>query len=223
MTTCVGVAERPRIWASGSTRSQQTLYVLDRAIAVPLLLAATPIICAAAITVGCLSRRPPFVAHLRVGRFGQPLWILKIRTMWDETLPRISSGVALVERLRTGHTECKAPDDPRVASRFARFCRKYSIDELPQLAHVVLGDMSIIGPRPITGRELETYYGDAALEVLGLRPGLSGLWQVMGRNRLTYTQRRRLDTFLVRHFTFGLYFRTLLRTIPSTITGRDAW
>jgi len=77
--------------------------------------------------------------------------------------------------------------------------------------------MALIGPRPITRLELITHYGDAAPEALRLRPGLSGLWQVMGRSRLSYRQRRRLDLFLVRHFSAGLYLRTLWRTIPTAI------
>lgn len=113
--------------------------------------------------------------------------------------------------------------DPRVTSRFARLCRRHSIDELPQLVHVISGKMALVGPRPLTRRELDRYYGEDAAEMVCARPGMTGLWQVMGRSRLTYRQRRRLDLFLVRHPSVGLELWVLLRTIPNVITGRNAW
>jgi exopolysaccharide production protein ExoY len=117
----------------------------------------------------------------------------------------------------------KSEKDSRVTSRFAAFCRRYSIDELPQLYQVVTGQMSLIGPRPLTKLELDLYYGRNAAELLTRRPGISGLWQVSGRSRLSYRQRRRLDLFLVRKWSPGLYLQTLLATIPTVLTGRNAW
>jgi exopolysaccharide production protein ExoY len=119
--------------------------------------------------------------------------------------------------------EVKAGIDSRVTSRFAAFCRKYSIDELPQLWHVVHGEMSLVGPRPMTVPEWDKHYGTTFSEVLNLKPGLSGLWQIRGRNRLTYRQRRRLDIFLARHYCLLLYVRILGQTVPRVIAGRDAW
>ena len=103
--------------------------------------------------------------------------------------------------------DLKSPDDPRVASSFARFCRRHSIDELPQLWHVVSGEMSLVGPRPVTEGELHRYYGAHASEVLQVKPGLAGLWQVSGRNRLTYAERCRLDLRLVRERSIPLVLR----------------
>ena len=76
--------------------------------------------------------------------------------------------------------EIKRPDDPRITSRFAMYCRKYSIDELPQLWHVARGKMSLVGPRPMTAQELSDSYDRVASEVLRFRPGLTGLWQIRG-------------------------------------------
>ncbi len=117
----------------------------------------------------------------------------------------------------------KTVGDPRVTSRFAAWCRRHSLDELPQLFNVARGEMSFVGPRPITRAELERYYGKSAEEVLSLRPGLVGLWQVMGRNRLSYRQRRRLDVFLVRRISVRLYARILLRTVPLILVGEGAY
>src|SRR5208337_1511677 len=89
--------------------------------------------------------------------------------------------------------ERKLETDPRVPGRFPQFLRRHSVDELPQLWHVITGEMSLVGPRPVTERELRLHYGGFADEVLRLRPGLAGLWQISGRNRLTYADRRRLD------------------------------
>ena len=113
--------------------------------------------------------------------------------------------------------------DPRVTSRFARWCRRHSLDELPQLFHVVRGEMSFVGPRPITRAELDYYYGAVAPEVLSARPGLAGLWQVRGRNHLTYAKRRRLDLFLVRRGTARLYLRIVGRTLWKVINGNGAY
>jgi exopolysaccharide production protein ExoY len=197
------------------------MYWLDQTLAMALVVALSPLISAVAICTWFLSGRSPFVAHQRVGRYGQLFWMLKLRTMWAKSDE--PAEMRLVELVSQEPAALKGVVDDRVTSKFARFCRRCSIDELPQLWHVVRGEMALIGPRPITRLELNTYYGDAVGEVLQLRPGLSGLWQVMGRSRLSYAHRRRLDVFLVRHFTVRLYLRTLWRTIPSAIRGDGAW
>ena len=200
----------------------EATYLLDQLLAALLFLALAPLIGVVAIVTWYLSRRSPFVAHRRVGQYGEILWMFKLRTMWSKADPPRER--RLIEFVSDQPVATfKGAFDQRVTSRFARFCRRYSIDELPQLWHVVRGEMALIGPRPITQLELNTHYGNAASEVLSLRPGLSGLWQVMGRSRLSYHQRRRLDVFLARHFTARLYLLTLWRTIPAAIRGVDAW
>jgi lipopolysaccharide/colanic/teichoic acid biosynthesis glycosyltransferase len=117
----------------------------------------------------------------------------------------------------------KLSPDPRVTSRFAAFCRRHSIDELPQLALVASGKLQLVGPRPLTREELDTHYGDAQGEVLSVPPGLTGLWQVLGRNRLTYAQRRRLDLFYVRRRSLRLTAWILSRTFAELFAPRAAW
>jgi lipopolysaccharide/colanic/teichoic acid biosynthesis glycosyltransferase len=117
----------------------------------------------------------------------------------------------------------KVESDSRVSSRFARFLRRYSVDELPQLANVLLGEMSLVGPRPLTASELRREYGPRAEIVLRAKPGITGLWQVSGRSRLSYPERRRLDLQLVEKKSLGLYLGILARTIPAVVSGRDAW
>ncbi|MDE3166580.1 MAG: sugar transferase [Acidobacteriota bacterium] len=106
---------------------------------------------------------------------------------------------------------------------FARFCRRHSIDELPQLWHVAAGAMSLIGPRPMTRAELRRHYGKDAAEIVRVKPGLAGLWQVSGRNRLTYEERRRLDLQFVREGGPGMYLKILLRTLPEVFGGENTW
>ncbi len=196
------------------------LFLIEQVIGLAALIALSPILLIAAIAISILSRRAPLVAHRRLGRDGRPFWMLKFRTMW----PCGASGARFIEKLRDNAVpEIKTGDDPRVTSRFAAFCRTHSIDELPQLWHVARGEMSFVGPRPMTPKEWSKHYGDSAAEVLRLKPGLSGLWQTRGRNRLTYRQRRRLDIFLARHYCLLLYLRILGSTVPRVFTGRDAW
>ena len=109
-----------------------------------------------------------------------------------------------------------------MTSPLALFCRRFSLDELPQLIHVLSGRMRLVGPRPITHEEWNEHYGPLAVEVLSVSPGMTGLWQVVGRNRLTYGQRRRLDLFYARHRGPQLDLLLLLRTPARVLSGRDA-
>ena len=171
-----------------------------------------------------LSGKPPLIAHKRVGQHGSELWALKFRTMWGDRgrlRPRDALLVELIDD-ESGPLQ-KKRHDPRVQSRFARFCRKHSLDELPQLLNVAAGQMSLVGPRPVTPAEVAEIYGPKAEEVLSAKPGLSGLWQTSGRNRLSTAERCRLDLEWVHKRSVGLYFRILLRTLPELLTGDSAW
>ncbi len=182
---------------------------MERLIAGIALAPCVPVIAAAGGAVRLLSGRSPFVAHLRVGLNGEQFWMLKLRTMWNG--PAAANKPRLVEYLAAAPVPAsKRGRDARVTSMFAALCRKFSIDELPQLLHVVTGHMSLVGPRPLTA------------EVLRVAPGMTGLWQVLGRNRLSYAQRRRLDLFFVRKRSFALRAWILLRTPARVLSGRDA-
>jgi lipopolysaccharide/colanic/teichoic acid biosynthesis glycosyltransferase len=195
--------------------------LIERCAAGLVLMLASPVLAAAALSVAILSRRSPFIAHWRVGQHGVGFWMLKIRTMWDRKPMR--GELRWMEYLpETTVPSFKGPSDPRVTSRLAAFYRRFSIDELPQLLHVVSGRMRLIGPRPITFGEWNSYYGESAEEVLSVPPGLTGLWQVIGRNRLTYEQRRRLDLFYARRAGWRLDCIILLRTPLRVLSGGDA-
>jgi len=193
----------------------------ERAVAAILFVAALPVILSSAAVIRMVSGRSPWIAHKRVGWQGAPLWMWKLRTMWGGAE---GDAGTWIEHIDDGYGPVrKSAEDPRVTDAFARFCRRHSIDELPQLWHVVTGEMSLVGPRPMTSEELRRYYQDDAGEILQVKPGIAGLWQVSGRNRLTYRERLALDLKMVRELDPQMYFSILLRVIPEVISGRNTW
>lgn len=197
------------------------IYRLEPWVAAVGLVMAAPVILGAAAVIAVLCRRTPLVRHVRVGWQGAELGVLKLRTMWE---PKQAPGrLWAIEEVSSAVPADKSAGDGRVTSRFAAWCRRYSIDELPQLYHVLRGEMSLVGPRPITRRELDEHYGSCTETVLSVRPGLTGLWQVKGRNRLSYAQRRRLDVWLARHASPAVYGMILVRSVGAVVRGRDAF
>jgi len=211
----------------------QAVALCERIAAVVLFAALSPMLLAFAVALWVLSGRAPLIAHRRVGWRGATLWMLKLRTMWNTESCRTAradgntSGwieYGLIEYIQDEDgPEQKQPSDARVTNWFARFCRKHSIDEMPQLWHVIRGEMSLVGPRPVTDAEIQRHYGAYADEVLQVKPGLAGLWQISGRNRLSYAERRRLDLQFVRNRSVRMYLRILLRTIPEVWSGSNSW
>lgn len=201
----------------------KVIGILERLAACILLILMLPVLVFAAVTIMILSRRSPLIAHRRIGRAGRDISVLKLRTMWP-LQPEGCRFAPFVESISGEPADdVKSRRDPRVTSRFAAFCRKHSIDEYPQLWHVVKGEMTLVGPRPLTVGEIEKYYGERAVEFLSVKPGLTGLWQVRGRSRLKHAQRTRLDLFMIRRWSFPLYIAILAATVPSVVTGKDAW
>jgi exopolysaccharide production protein ExoY len=198
--------------------------ICERVASVALFAAVSPVLAASAVTVSLLSGRTPLIAHRRVGWRGTTLWMLKLRTMWGPSPEVLRPRSLWVEYIddESGPRQ-KRRDDPRVPNWFARFCRRHSIDELPQLWHVIRGEMALVGPRPATASELRTHYGGDAETMLAVKPGIAGLWQISGRNRLSYEQRRNLDLQFVRHRTLGMYASILIRTIPEVFRGSNSW
>jgi exopolysaccharide production protein ExoY len=222
MSTRSGIAEFQACQAPTDGGIWSLIRPLERIASALLFIALLPAMLLAAATIAVLSRRSPLVAHLRTGQFGAPIWTLKFRTMWGAAADAGRAGFIEYIVDERG-PEYKRSADPRVSSAFARFCRQFSIDELPQLLNVVRGEMSLVGPRPMTQGELRKHYGTDAVETLLVKPGITGLWQVMGRSRLSFDRRRELDLFLVRNRSLRLYLKILIRTIPAVLNGKHGW
>jgi exopolysaccharide production protein ExoY len=208
----------------------QTIGLCERITSAVLFTLAGPVVLVSAAAISALSGQTPLIAHRRVGWRGSTLWMLKLRTMWKDAdggyRHRRSRFVEYIED--TEGPELKQHGDPqhgdpRVSNWFARFCRRHSLDELPQLWHVIRGEMALVGPRPVTDVEMRRYYGTDALEVLRVKPGIAGLWQTSGRNRLSYDERRALDLQFVRQRSLRMYVRILLRTVPEVWSGSNSW
>lgn len=159
---------------------------------------------------------PVFFGHDRVGQDGQAFQCWKIRTMVPDAQVRLRTYLASnPEAMREWQQTYKLRDDPRV-TRFGRILRRTSLDELPQLWNVWRGEMSLVGPRPVPREELEAYAGSERAYFL-YRPGVTGLWQVSGRNGVSYAERVRLDLDYTRRASVWLDLAILLRTFGAVL------
>jgi Undecaprenyl-phosphate galactose phosphotransferase WbaP len=205
-----------------SHASQAVKRIFDIAVALLLLGSLAPIGLIVSLMI-IRSGGPIFFAHERVGRGGRVFKCLKFRTMVPDAAAVLEQALALdpearEEWLRTR----KLKNDPRI-TRIGKLLRVTSIDELPQLINVVLGDMSLVGPRPVVQQELHEHYkGDNSYYLL-VRPGLTGLWQISGRNLTDYQQRVHLDSWYVRNWSLWSDIVILFRTIPVVIAGHGAY
>lgn len=194
---------------------------MDMAIAAVAMLVLLPLILGVAVLVKLTSPGPVFFGHDRVGFAGRRFRCWKFRTMV------VDGDRVLAEHFRKFPeersiwlAERKLRDDPRVTPLGA-VLRKLSVDELPQLYNILLGQMSIVGPRPVVADELLNYQKSAG-HYLRTRPGLTGLWQVSGRNDTSYHERVRLDRLYVRRWSMLLDMWIMLRTVPAVLTSRGA-
>ena len=180
----------------------------------------SPLFVALALLVKLTSRGPVFYVQQRVGRDYRSFGCIKFRTMRRDADRILSRGLSespdLHEEFRN---DFKLKNDPRI-TRLGKFLRRSSLDELPQFVNVLRGEMSVVGPRPIVRQELPRY-GNRMEEVLSVRPGLTGLWQVSGRNNLSYDQRVSLDLQYARQRSFAMDLAIIWRTIGVILDPRD--
>jgi exopolysaccharide biosynthesis polyprenyl glycosylphosphotransferase len=205
--------------------------VFDAIGAAILLIFFSPIMLALAIAVKiCEPDGPVFYTQQRLGLNGRLIGVKKFRSMsWRySTGPDREFATAEAAFIAMGREDLipefelthKVLDDPRV-SRLGKFLRSTSLDELPQLYNALRGDLSLVGPRPITQAELNRY-GEQAMSFLALKPGITGLWQVYGRSSTTYEERVKLDIFYVENWSIGMDVSILARTLVSVTARRGA-
>jgi lipopolysaccharide/colanic/teichoic acid biosynthesis glycosyltransferase len=196
--------------------------LLDLSVACLVLLVASPLLLLIYLVIRLTSPGSGFFRQTRVGMGGRPFVMYKFRTMQQGCDHSVHQ--EYVRRLLSGQAEpedglYKLVRDPRVTP-IGRFLRRSSLDELPQLFNVLRGEMSVVGPRPSLPWEVEDFPEWASCR-FAVRPGLTGLWQVSGRNRLTMLQGLRLDVEYVARRSLAVDLLILLRTVPALL-GRGA-
>jgi lipopolysaccharide/colanic/teichoic acid biosynthesis glycosyltransferase len=196
--------------------------LLDITLATILLAVSSPVLLVVAVLVRTTSPGPVLFRQTRVGRAGAPFRMLKFRTMrhgCDDAAHRDYIRRLLSDQADAYDGLYKLVDDPRV-TRVGAVLRRLSIDELPQLLNVLKGDMTLVGPRPALPFEAELFPDWATPRYL-VAPGVTGLWQVSGRNRLTMLQGLKLDVEYVEQRSFVVDLLILFRTVPAVL-GRGA-
>ena len=195
---------------------------LDKGLVILISLLALPLIALISLLIRLDSRGPIFYRQTRIGREGKLFKAWKFRSMV------VDADIEL-ERYLQHHPELKSSweedhklkDDPRI-TRVGHFLRRTSLDELPQLWNIFIGEMSLVGPRPIVYEEVWRY-GDLYDLYLQVLPGLTGLWQVSGRNDVTYEERVNFDAYYVRNWSVWLDIYILIRTIKVVLAGDGAY
>ena len=199
----------------------QLKRVIDFVLALFAILLVSPLLTVCYLAVLSTTRRDPIFRHRRVGFGGRCFDCYKFRTMeeWsqDEFLAHLDDNPSAIDEWLTTH---KLTNDPRVTS-LGSFLRKSSLDELPQLFNVLKGDMSLVGPRPVTALELGRYAAKAST-YLSCRPGITGLWQISGRSSTSFRRRVTYDVFYARNWSLRFDLEILIKTLPAVIETNNA-
>ncbi len=240
----------PEDWHQGTLRGNPVLYpdlarreraqkpfrVLKRAMDIigsgGALLLFSPMLLLVAVLVKLSSKGPVLFKQQRLGQFGKPFTFLKFRSMYvdnhhhihREFMKGVINGELHDKDKGDGHKDVvyKMTDDPRI-TKIGKFLRRTSLDELPQFMNVLLGDMSLVGPRPPIAYEFEEYDIWHRRRVLEIKPGITGLWQVNGRSRVRFDDMVRLDLQYARSWSLWLDIQILLRTPAAILLGNDAF
>jgi exopolysaccharide production protein ExoY len=196
--------------------------MIDIILALSAIVVLVPFFLFCFVATACSSPGPVLFRHRRVGFNGKPFDCLKFRTMAIDAPERLrqhleTDAAAAAEWLANQ----KLHNDPRVTA-IGSILRKSSLDELPQLFNVIKGDMSIVGPRPITEEEL-IRYSDTIGAYYACRPGITGLWQVSGRSTTTFNRRVALDNFYASHWSMSLDAKIMMATIPAVCFSDTAY
>lgn len=187
-----------------------------------ILLLCLPVFVILAILIKLESRGPVFYGHRRLAPAGRTFQCLKFRTMHRDADKRLKEWIESGdERAKEFQADFKLKNDPRV-TRVGKILRKLSLDELPQLINVLRGEMSLVGPRPIVAEEVSKYGGDFQY-LLTIKSGMTGLWQVSGRNDTDYSERIALDTYYARNWSCWLDLVILLKTAWVVVKRSGAY
>ena len=176
-----------------------------------------------AVLIKSTSKGPVFYGHKRVGRYGKEFKVLKFRSMYQDADVRLKEILANDEEIRKEwNTYYKLKKDPRI-TKVGRFLRKSSLDELPQIFNVLKGEMSFVGPRPVLQDELDKYYKELSSYYYMVHPGITGLWQISGRNELNYEMRVAKDSWYVLNWSIWLDIVILFKTPGAVFQKKGAY
>ena len=208
-----------------SAKKNEKLYpkiklILDIIISFFLIIFLIPVFIGIALLIKFSSRGPIFFFQKRIGRYKKTFNCIKFRTMHLESEDIIDKLLSENKELQIEfNKKHKLINDPRITS-VGKFLRRTGIDELPQLINIIKMDMSIIGPRPIVKDEVPKY-GENITKVFSIRPGISGLWQVSGRNNLSYKRRVELDVIYVENYNLIMDLRIFIKTFRVLFFSKD--
>ncbi len=193
--------------------------LMDILLSIICIIAALPLMLLTVLVIKLTSPGPIIFSQVRVGKYGRHFKFYKFRSMYIDAEARKAE---LLKQNESGDGVIfKMKHDPRITP-VGRFIRKFSIDELPQLFNVLLGDMSLVGPRPPLPSEVRTYTIEERKR-LNITPGITCLWQVSGRSELPFQQQMALDKQYIASRSAWNDFVILLKTVPAILTGKGAW
>jgi exopolysaccharide production protein ExoY len=223
-------APLPRSFAVGSREIDQPVGKVDFSIArmidivlsISALIFLAPLMLLVALAVYIVDPGPVLFGHRRLGKDGRTFRCWKFRSMVVDADARLQALLASDPQARAEwEADHKLRNDPRV-TRIGHFLRKSSLDELPQFFNVLMGDMSLVGPRPIVSDEVAKY-GRYFAKYCQVRPGITGLWQISGRNDVSYRRRVAMDIAYVRSKSLALDMGILLLTVPRVVARRGSY
>lgn len=218
------ITEKPLEQLHASIRFQHLRFerakrLIDLLISITAIVLLSPLFLLLFALIKCSQFKHPAVyRQIRIGKDGKPFRMLKFRTM------QVGAEHLLAALLKDNEIEgkmFKVRNDPRITT-IGKWLRQTSLDELPQLFNVIAGDMSLVGPRPSLPDEV-AQYDEYEKQRLAITPGCTGLWQVSGRNLLSFSEMIDLDLYYIRHRSLGMDLSILLRTIPAVISRKGAY
>lgn len=188
-----------------------------------MLFILSPLLFLIALVIRLSSKGKVIYAQERIGRGGRTFKCFKFRTMYPDADTRLNTLLKENPSLKLEwENQHKLKRDPRITP-IGIVLRKTSLDELPQFWNVLKGDLSVVGPRPVVHEEMVKHYGMKAAKILSVRPGLTGIWQVSGRNDSSYSTRIQLDEKYVDNHCLALDLKLILKTIPKMILTKGAY
>lgn len=209
--------------SSGNSNKHRYIYrfikrVFDIISSLLLFIVISPLLLIVAISIKIDSRGPVLFKHKRIGYHGKEIYLYKFRSMVVNAEDLIKSFTP--EQQREWKENYKLENDPRV-TRVGKFIRKTSIDELPQLLNIMGGSLSVVGPRPVIGEELDKY-GNNKDKLLSVKPGLTGYWASHGRSNTSYDKRMAMELYYVDNASIALDIRILFKTVISVFKKEGA-